>query len=548
VRSPVIRVALLVTLLVVVSSSPGAVRGQGARSVGSGRDAIASSAGVRLLDRPTFGRLDVSRGGIAALAAFARSRLSSRADREGLTYATYLGGKDGRYTLGAGVTVDSTGAAYITGVTTSRDFPTTPTGLQPGAPGGADAFVAKLAPSGDKLEYATYLGGHGFDAGAAIAVDRTGAAYVTGVTASRDFPTTRGAMQTRMPGSGAQSFVIKLSANGGKLLYATYLGGRGTQRARAIAVDATGAAYVVGETNSPNFPVTGTAFQRRNRGGGYVPFVAKLAATGRRLVYCTFLGGSTRDADTAAGIAIGRKGAAYITGMAGSRDFPSTRGAFHPRRKDPGGKAYVAKLSRDGRHLLYSAVFGGRGQTMGNAIALDASGSAYVTGATTALDFPTTRGAFQTLFTAPGQTAAFVIRLSASGARSLYSTYLAGRGTQRGLAIAVDHTGAAYVVGETNAVDFPTTPGAVQTGPKGGQNNAYLVRLAPDGKRPLYSTYLAGKGTQQGLGVALDSSGAAYVTGQTTSHDFPITPGTVQTAVRGSEGAAFLVKLTLPGR
>jgi hypothetical protein len=446
--------------------------------------------------------------------------------------------------VGAGIAVDRTGAAYVTGTTFSNAFPTTPHGPFRTAPrpGDIDAFVTKLSPDGRRLLYSTYLGGRGYDAGASIAVDRAGAVYITGATISRDFPTTRGAFQTTPKGAGGHAFVAKLSPDGRRLLYSTYLGGKGIERGRGIAVDRTGAAYVIGETNSRDFPTTRGAFQARNKGGGYDPFVTKLSPNGRRLLYSTFLSGSYRDGDTGAGIAVDGTGAAYVTGLAGSPDFPTTRGAFRRSIKSGTGNAYVAKLAANGRRLLYSTLLGGRGNTLGNGIAVDKAGAAYVTGTTSALDFPTTRGALQTILK-PGDTDAYVTKLSPDGRRLLYSTYLGGPGTTQGNGIAVDRAGAAYVTGTTNSTSFPITQDALPTAHLGGEGHAFVVELAPLGQRLLYATYVAGRGAEKGSGVAVDASGAAYITGETDSHDFPTTRGAFQTVSRAGATDAFVITL-----
>jgi hypothetical protein len=461
-----------------------------------------------------------------------------------LRYSTYLGGSDGGYTVGAGIAVDRTGATYVTGSTISNAFPTTPQGLFRTAARSADvdAFVTKLSPDGRRLLYSTYLGGRGNDAGASIAVDRAGAAYVTGSTSSNTFPTTRGAFRTTLKGAGGNAFVAKLSPDGRRLLYATLLGGRGIERGRGVAVDRAGAAYVIGETNSRDFPTTRGAFQVANKGGGYAPFVIKLAPNGRRLLYATFLSGSYRDGDTGAGIAVDGAGAAYVTGLAGSPDFPTTRGAFRRSIKSGTGSAYVAKLAANGRRLLYSTLLGGRGYTLGSSIAVDKAGAAYVTGATSALDFPTTRGAYQTILK-PGDTDGFVTKLSPDGRRLRYSTLLGSSGTTLGNGIALDRAGAAYVTGTTNTTSFPITRDALPTAHLGGEGQAFVAELAPLGQRLLYATYVGGRGAEKGRGVAVDDRGAAYLTGETDSHDFPTTRGAFQTRPRAGATDAFVITL-----
>src|SRR5439155_339443 len=285
-----------------------------------------------------------------------------------LLYSTYLGGAnayglDGDKSYGvfegsSGVAVDTDRNAYVVGTTGSTDFPTTAGAFQT-APGGCcgsyDVFVAKLNPNGSGLVYSTYLGGSGWDGGAAIAVDSAGNAYVTGYAGSTDFPTTRGAFQTTF-GGGADAFVTKLNPSGSGLVYSTYLGGVGPDAGYGIAVDASGQAYVTGDSTSTDFPTTVGAFQTTS--GGYADvFVTKLNQSGSGLVYSTYLGGGSNEGGS--GIAVDVAGDVYVTGQTYSTDFPTTMGAF---RVTLGGSsnAFVTKLSPSGSGLVYSTYLGGR--------------------------------------------------------------------------------------------------------------------------------------------------------------------------------------------
>lgn len=237
-----------------------------------------------------------------------------------LVYSTYLGGSN-THDSGLGIAVDGFGNAYVTGYVfwghTSADFPTTAGAYQTAFGGGTDAFVAKLDPTGSSLVYSTYLGGSEWDSGRGIAVDDSGNAYVTGYTSSTDFPTVN-AVQPAF-GGGGDAFVVKLDATGSRLEYATYLGGRGADVGTGIAVDASGNAYIVGSTASPDFP-TANAVQPAS-GGFDDAFVVKLDATGSAFAYATYLGG--RDGDAGTGIAVDGSGSAYVTGWTQSNDFPT---------------------------------------------------------------------------------------------------------------------------------------------------------------------------------------------------------------------------------
>jgi beta-propeller repeat-containing protein len=345
----------------------------------------------------------------------------TKLDRTGsvLVYSTFVGNGN---SWGTGIAVDADRNAYVTGIAYPvyaagayyPDFPTTPGAFQPtignSVNGGGDAFVTKLNPAGSALVYSTYLGGNDEEVGRGIAVDADGNAYITGVTKSGNFPTTEGAFQPSFDNEGAcfQSyrgwlpchdvFVTKLDPTGSALIYSTYLGGSLSDISFGIAVDATGNAYVTGYTTSNNFPTTAGALQPVCGGGGQDAFVTKFDPTGT-VVYSTHLGGRSRDA--ASGIAVDAAGNAYVTGTTStyvlgdgtsSSDFPTTEGAFQPTST---GGPFVTKLDPTGSKLLYSTYFGGEGSGI-SAIAVDASGSVYVTGSSTSRGgIPITVGSYQ---------------------------------------------------------------------------------------------------------------------------------------------------------
>jgi hypothetical protein len=327
------------------------------------------------------------------------------------------------------------------------------------------------------------------------------------------------------------------------LVYSTYLGGsKFFDEGLGIAVDTFGNAYVTGATESPDFPTTLGAFQTTLKGAG-AAFITKLNPTGSALVYSTYLGGSIAarfsNFDLGNGIAVDTSGNAYVTGVAQTTDFPTTPGAFQTTFKGTMA-AFVTKLNPTGSALVYSTYLSG-GFDQGRGIAVDTSGNAYVTGLTLSPDFPTTPGAFQTSH--KGGFDAFVTKLNPVGSALVYSTYLSG-GSDQGSSIAVDTSGNAYVTGDTESPDFPTTPGAFQTTLKG--RDAFITKLNPAGSALVYSTYLGGRNLDQGFGIAIDTSGNAYVTGLAESPDFPTTPGAFQTSLKGA-GDAFITKLNPAG-
>jgi uncharacterized protein (TIGR03437 family) len=318
------------------------------------------------------------------------------------------------------------------------------------------------------------------------------------------------------------------------LVYSTYLGGNHDDEGLAIAVDSAGSAVVTGTTASVDFPTTVTPPAAPFR--SFDVFVTKFNPAGSALMYSTYIGGD-RGTDVGRGIALDPSGNAYITGETNSANFPTTPGAFQSTNRAPLGTAFVAKLSSTGA-LVYSTYLGGGRQDSAHGVAVDGSGSAYVTGATGSTDFPVTPGAFQARAPADFiQNSAFATKLNAGGTGLVYSTYLGGTFTEEGHGIAVDSAGNAYITGEVSSSDFPTTAGTLQRQNKGA-GDAFVTKLNSAGSAPVYSTFLGGGNREWARSIVVDGEGNAYVSGATFSRDFPVTAGAFQTAHRG--GLLFL--------
>ena len=453
-----------------------------------------------------------------------------------LAYSTFLGGSSDEVAFG--VATDSAGNSYVAGYTASTDFPATTGAYKTAYQGGEDdVFVAKYNSTG-ALVYATYVGGSGDDIAYGLAVDSSGNAYLTGSTASADFPTSQGAYQTAFKGGATDAFLVELNSAGNGLVYATYLGGSGNDVGYGIALDAYDEVTVTGSTTSNDFPVSAGAFHTSNGGGLSDAFVARLNASGTALLYSTYLGGSGEDVGLA--VAVDSLGNAYVTGYTQSTNFPVTLGV--EQTVNAGDyDAYVAVLNPSGTALVYSTYLGGNQQDYGVGIAVDTSENAYVTGYTTSSDYPHTAGALQT--TKGSGYDAFITKLTSLGVIS-YSTFLGGSGDDFGLAIAVDSAGDAYITGDSASTDFPTTSDALAT-TTAGYFNAFVTKLSPNGTASYYSTYVGGSGYDTGYGIAVDSSGAAYVAGYTVSSDFPITAGAAQSTLAGGSDA-FVLKFPNP--
>jgi len=388
------------------------------------------------------------------------------------------------------------------------------------------------------LLYSTYLGGNGNDRGHGIAVDSSGSAYITGSTRSSNFPTAN-AVQTGFSDGTFDAFVTKLNPAGSALVYSTYLGTSKSDTGWGIAVDSSGSAYVTGITESSNFP-TANAVQAVF-GGNFDAFVTKLNPAGSALVYSTFLGGSS--SDSGRGIAVDSSGSVYVTGYTYSSNFP-TLNAVQAGLRSVNTNAFVTKLNPAGSALVYSTYLGGNIGESGADIAVDSSGSAYVTGSTCSTNFPTAN-ALQAGYRGGCINGgdAFVTKLNPAGSALVYSTYLGGSDGDSGVGIAVDSSGSAYITGGTYSSNFPTA-NAVQAGYGGGNGDAFVTKLNPAGSALIYSTFLGGSDRDDGVGIAVDLSGSAYITG-IASGGFPVA-NTVQ-AGYGGGGDAFVTKLNPAG-
>jgi hypothetical protein len=410
-----------------------------------------------------------------------------------LVYSTYLGGPGvGPAALatnqGFGIAVDSTGAAYITGVTNSPNFPVTPGAFQVALGGMDDAFVTKLQPNGAALAYSTYLGGNMNDGGNGIAVDAGGQAYVTGYTTSANFPVVA-AIQGAI-GGGVDAFVTELNATGAAPVYSTYLGGRGSEWGYGIVV-LNGQAYVTGGTNSnnfPTFPAPPAPLAQGALGGQTDAFVTAIKGGGVGFVYSTYLGGAGDDEGY--GITVDSQGNAYVTGWT-SGLFPTTPGALQ-RGVGGGNDAFVTEVDPFGGSWVYSTYLGGNGDDFGHGIVLVAGQNALydvvVTGQTDSTNFPVNpvwpaAGApgpwWNALNNGMGFTPsdAFITRLTpVANVPLTFSGYLGDANDDAGMGLAVFNN-TYSIVGWTASPGFPVTAAAVQPVFGGGTSDAFLTQL-----------------------------------------------------------------------
>jgi hypothetical protein len=393
--------------------------------------------------------------------------------------------------------------------------------------------------AGQGLLYGSYLGGGKEDSPPGVDVGPDGSIYVAGYTYSPGFPKTPGAFDTHY--DAREAFITRLSPDGSRLVYSTYLGGSGEDTALALGVGADGSAYVAGTSGSLDFPTTPGAYDPTPDGG----FITKLDPTGASLVYSTSLG-PARKGESITALALGPDGTVYVTGNTESGDFPTTPGAFDRVINNDGNESYedtfVTALNSEGSDLLFSTFLGGEFNDYGDSIALGPDGSVYVTGDTASPDFPTTPGAYD-----PTPHGIFVTRVAPHGGSLVYSTYLGGSEFDTGgWGLGVDARGIAYLTGGTSSADFPTTPGAYDTTFNDTfSDDAFVTALNPEGSDLVYSTYLGGLGFEGATGLALEPDGTVTVSGGTQSKNFP-TRHAFQVARHGP-GDAFVSRLDPTG-
>jgi len=437
-----------------------------------------------------------------------------------LIYSAYLGG--GAADVGRALAVDAAGNAYVLGGTRSNNFPVTPGAFQSTLRGASDAFVLKLNPGGNQIEFATYLGGtreEGFEGGG-LALDAAGQTYVTGVTDSFDFPTSRVTFQRNFGGGSSDAFLTKLSADGTRLVYSTYLGGFDLDQGRGVAVDSAGRAYVTGRTRSPNL-VIHNAYQGFRRSTLDDAFLTKFSALGDLVTYSTFLGGSGNEA--AHGIAVDDSGLVTLAGETDSSDFVTTPDALKKEHAGSDQDGFIVKLRTTAfksDSLAYASFFGGSANDSIRALALAPTGAVYITGITDSTDFPT-HEAVQSQF-GGGASDAFAAKLNSLGTGLIYSTYLGGTAADSGEAVAIpppsnrqspfEVSGNTFVAGITESNNFPTVaPFQAQTA---GKKDVFVSRIPAGDGSPAAPVLTAG--------ITFDPSSAPQVA-QTLTASFTVT-------------------------
>jgi len=499
-----------------------------------------------------------------------------------VVYGSYLGGT--RDDSVATMTVDSSGSIYLAGSTNSSDFPITAGSYDPTFNGGPcpmgtymgvpinrycrDVFVTKLNPLGTALVFSTYVGGVGGDDAYAMAVDTNGNVYVTGATNSSDFPVTANALQSKLAGGelGIDAFVLKIDPSGSKLLYSSFVGGKGDDIGRAMAISSSGDLYIAGSTTSSDFPVVNALLSQFGGGdcGGNRSnelacsdaFLMRWRSQDMTLQYASFLGGNADD--SASGVALDAAGNVYVAGTTSSANFPLTKPLISSL---PGGSSHVflAEIAGSGDRFIYCTLLGGSGNDSASAVAVDRSGNAIVTGSTSSLDFPVVNavqdkpggGVCQGLYGLPYVPCShgFVAKVNSQGSKLVYSTYLSGYGVDSADAVEVDTSGSVWVAGGTSSrAGFPITPDAIHfcnsASPSLGGTTGFLTKLMDDGSLA-YSTFFGGSYRDGISALALDGSGSLLIGDSTSSGDLSVTSGAFQTRFTNGNVGIYLAKVDL---
>jgi hypothetical protein len=476
-----------------------------------------------------------------------------------LEYASYLGGSS--FEIASALRIDGAGAAYVMGVTSSNNFPTSAGAPQPAFGGAEDVFVAKLNATGATLLYSTYIGGSNqetSDDGGGFAIDAAGNAYVYAATASTNFPVTPGAPQSvRGNPNAAQfdedAFLTKINAAGDAFAFSTYHGGEsidqpydtGSLESRQLVVQADGSAWIAGATESSDFPVTPGAFDTTFNGpaggfpGGGDAFVARFDTVASARTYSTYLGGA--DEEFGGPLAVDDAGNAHVAVQTDSGDFPTTAGAFDETFNGGSSDVAVVKLGPTGAGpLLYSTYLGGSDVEGPAVLRIDAAGAVFIAGSTQSTDFPTS-GGVDTTHNGGGNDG-FIAKLDPAGGALMYSTY-AGSSDSEGVSfMEIDALGSAYAVLGDAAGDAVLTTGGR---PHVGNYDDYFVKLDVAGSALLDASYVGGAGDDSAFAMTIDAQQNLYLVGFTNSADYPTTAGVVQGVKAGGAGNndGYIVKL-----
>lgn len=453
------------------------------------------------------------------------------ADGTQLLYGSYFGGNDHDSVVDALRLSD--GRIMFAGDSESPDLPTTLGASDETANGGDDMYIAILSSDGTTFSQVTYLGGSDDDLLVGLDVDGAGSVFVAGYSTSNDFPTPVGAFDTTFNGD-RDGVVAKLSGDLSTQLAGTYLGAPAREFIRAMALDPSGLPVVLGTTSDPAFPTTMGAFDE-TYDDSTDTFAAKLDTNLSSLSFSTFLGGES--SDSVGGIAIDGSGQIYGAGSTRSANFPATTA-----NRNGGTDVLVYKLSSDGSSLVYANLFGGGGADFASdALRLD-TGEILLVGNAGSTSFPVTAGVFDnTIVSSDG----FVSKLDASGNTLLFSTFLGGSREDDASTVGLDSMGNILVGGTTQSADFPVTSGAFDE-TLNANEDIFIAKLSATGDSLSFATFVGGTTFQTIADLAVADDNSIYLTGNTSSADFPVTTGAFDETLNGSSDV-FIAKLAADG-
>ena len=458
---------------------------------------------------------------------------SVRAGASPLVFSTFLGGPGEDWAHCVAVGPD--GSLYVAGYS-GGTFPTTDGAFQRNPQGQEDIVVAKLSSDGSVLEWSTRVGGSGRDIAWDLALGPGGRVYVTGQTASDDFPTTFGAISDMRDGD-TDAFVLCLGSNGTELVYSTYLGGESNEWGNSINARPDGSAYVAGHTESWLFPTTTGAWDR-GLDGFSDTFVARISANGGSLLASTFLGGGYTELEPV--MALGASGDIWVAGSTTSTDFPITAGVYGGVAA-PGRDVFVSVLDSGLGTLVHSTFFGGSGNDVPRSIDVDVGLGVLVGGFTTSPDLPTTDDALSREL--GGGTDGFVLTMSTSLSTLTYSSLLGGKSFDVVRTVLATTTGSILMTGYSNSTDFPTTPDALQPSKSRDDHDVFFAVLPPSGEAMEYSTFLGDDAGDFGMDMVLDPHGVPVIVGHTRSSSFPVA-GKPQDMTYNGGGDMFALRLS----
>lgn len=459
-----------------------------------------------------------------------------------LVFSTFLGG--GSLDLGESIKLDGNKNIFISGYTASSSFPTTSGAYQEDISTIHDVFVSKLNADGTALIYSTFLGGNDNEKTLnTLVLDQNGNPIIAGITGSNDFPTTTNAFQPNYAFND-DAFVTKLNEDGTSLVFSTYFGGSNYDEPTSLAIDNLGNIFLAGATKSTNLPTSTNAYQASKQ-NNYEDdiFIVKLNNNASSLELCTYLGGT--DYEVRAKLVLDENANIFVSGETASADFPTTENAFQVSLGSGFDRnVFVCKLNPTVTELVFSTCIGSKYTYTGaSAIQIDSESNVYIAGTTTADDFPVTQGAYQTVEGYAYSRNSFITKFNSTGTEIIVSTYFSGKGNDIIRDMLIDNENNIFVIGSSTSDNFPTTEGALQT-EINGQHDMFISVFNPSISALTYSTLLGGKNNDYPYSFVLDSNKDLYITGETSSSDFPITEGAYRSDLENDRyNDAFIIKI-----